>query len=532
MDEKGARKQLDRKNLMLNEPIHRLIPKMAIPTIVSFLINSIYSLADTYFVSSLGTNATAAVSINASLDQLIMMCGSMLAMGANSYIARLLGKGDDKQASRVLSTAFFSAFAIGAAFLIVGSIFMVPMVRLLGATPTCEAYSIDYATYVLLAAPFMACNFVMNQCLRSEGSATLSMVGMGFGGVLNCILDPIFIFNFNMGVAGASLATAISKIVSFVILIFPYVTKRSLLHLSIRNFKPSRDIVKEIVTVGSSSMFRSGLAVVAAILLNNIAGSISDSVLAGIGVCTKIMMFPFSIILGFGSGFQPVAGFNWGAKQYDRVKESYKFSSKVAFWGGAVMALFCCLFADQLIVLFAGEDLEMRQIGAFAIITQAIALPIHGWVAMVNMFCVGLGNAKGAFALATARQGSCFIPILFPLAWIFGEYGVGAVQAVADILTLALAIPIMGGMNKKSAPATKTIKSYASRTPMTVVSPVSGPSPSVSYGRASSAEEISKMLTKSMHKDDDFDIGYGVDPHKVVENDWAEYRMMKKLNSF
>ena len=449
MDAKGEKRQQDRKNLMLNEPIHRVIPKMAVPTIVAFLINSIYSLADTYFVSSLGTNATAAVSVNASLDQLIMMCGSMLAMGANSYIARLLGKNDDKKASQVLSTAFFSAFAIGGALLTFGSVFMVPMVRLLGATPTCEQYSIDYATYVLMAAPFMACNFVMNQCLRSEGSATLSMIGMGFGGILNCVLDPIFIFGFEMGVAGASLATAISKVVSFTILIFPYLTRRSLLHLSIRNFRPTRDIVTEVVSVGSSSMFRSGLAVVAGILLNTLAGDISDSVLAGIGVCTKIMMFPFGIILGFGNGFQPVAGFNWGAKRYDRVKEAYRFSSRVAFWGGALMAAFCILFADQLIVLFAGTDGDMRRIGAFAIITQAIALPIHAWVAIVNMYCVGLGNAKGAFALATARQGTCFIPILFPLAWIFGAYGVGSVQALADVISVALAIPILKGMNKK-----------------------------------------------------------------------------------
>ena len=449
MDAKGEKRQQDRKNLMLNEPIHRVIPKMAVPTIVAFLINSIYSLADTYFVSSLGTNATAAVSVNASLDQLIMMCGSMLAMGANSYIARLLGKNDDKKASQVLSTAFFSAFAIGAALLTFGSVFMVPMVRLLGATPTCEQYSIDYATYVLMAAPFMACNFVMNQCLRSEGSATLSMIGMGFGGILNCVLDPIFIFGFEMGVAGASLATAISKVVSFTILIFPYLTRRSLLHLSVKNFRPTRDIVTEVVSVGSSSMFRSGLAVVAGILLNTLAGDVSDSVLAGFGVCTKIMMFPFSIILGFGNGFQPVVGFNWGAKRYDRVKEAYRFSSRVAFWGGALMAAFCILFADQLIVLFAGTDGDMRRIGAFAIITQAIALPIHAWVAIVNMYCVGLGNAKGAFALATARQGTCFIPILFPLAWIFGAYGVGSVQALADVISVALAIPILKGMNKK-----------------------------------------------------------------------------------
>ena len=449
MDSKGIERQQRRRNMMMNDPIHRVIPKMAVPTIVAFLINSIYSLADTYFVSSLGTNATAAVSVNASLDQLIMMCGSMLAVGANSYIARLLGEGRDKKASQVLSTSFFGAFAIGALLLIFGSIFMTPMVRLLGATPTCEAYSIEYATYVLLAAPFMASNFVMNQCLRSEGSATLSMVGMGFGGILNCILDPIFIFGLNMGVAGASLATAISKVVSFAILIFPYLTRRSLLHLSVKNIRAHWDIISEIVSIGSSSMFRSGLAVVAGIMLNDLAGNFSDSVLAGVGVCTKIMMFPFGIILGFGNGFQPVAGFNWGAKRYDRVSDSYRFSSRVSLIGSAIMAALLIIFADPIIVLFAGEDPQMRQVGALCMRLQCYALPIHAWVAIVNMLCVALGNAKGAFLLATARQGSCFIPIIHLMTWIWKENGIAAVQAVADVLTLVMAIPLAVYMTKK-----------------------------------------------------------------------------------
>ena len=439
----------NRQRIMLNAPIHRLIPQMAVPTIVAFLITTIYSLADTYFVSSLGESATAAVSVNASLDQLIMMCGSMLAVGANSYIARLLGQGDQKKASQVLSTSFFAAAALGLLLLVFGSIFMTPMVRLLGATPTCEEHSIDYATYVLLAAPFMASNFVMNQCLRSEGSATLSMIGMGIGGILNCFLDPIFIFALDMGVAGASLATAISKLVSFAILIFPYITRRSMLRLSIRNFFPSRDIVSKVVSMGSSSMFRSGLAVVSGIMLNNLAGDISDAVMAGVGVTNKIMMFPFGIILGFGNGFQPVAGFNWGAKRYDRVEESYRFSAWVALIGATVMAVLFAVFADPIIGLFAGDSPEMRKIGILCTITQCVALPIHAWVAIVNMLCVGLGNAKGAFLLSTARQGSCFVPILYPLAWAFGAYGVASVQALADVLTLALAIPIIISMTKK-----------------------------------------------------------------------------------
>ena len=445
----NSRQGEQRKNMMLNQPISRVIPKMAVPTIVAFLITSIYSLADTYFVSSLGTNATAAVSVNASLDQLIMMAGSMLAMGANSYIARLLGEGNDKKASQVLSTSFFLAASLGALLMIFGSIFMTPMVRLLGATPTCEEYAIDYATYILMAAPFMATSFVMNQCLRSEGSATLSMVGMGFGGILNCILDPIFIFGLDMGVAGASLATAISKAVSFAILIFPYITRRSMLHLSVKNFRFSWDIISNVVSVGSSSLFRNGLAVVAGILLNDLAGNISDSVLAGVGVCTKIMMFPFGIILGFGNGFQPVAGFNWGAKRYDRVKESFRFSAMVSLVGGGIMALILGIFADPIIVLFAGTDPEMREIGKLCIWLQCVALPVHAWVAMVNMLCVGLGNAKGAMLLATARQGSCFLPILYPLALIFGAYGIASVQAAADVLSLVLAIPLAISMIKK-----------------------------------------------------------------------------------
>ena len=459
-----SRNTVSRQNLMVSDPIPKLISKMAVPTIIAFLINSIYSLADTFFVSGLGTNATAAVSVNASLDQLIMMCGSMLAVGANSYIARLLGEDNEKKASQVLSTAFYAAATIGTLLLIFGSIFILPMVRLLGATPTCENYAVDYASYVLLAAPFMASNFVMNQCLRSEGSATLSMIGMGFGGILNCILDPIFIlsagdplfgeavrmpFGLGMGVSGASLATAISKVVSFAILIFPYLTRKSLLRLSVRNFRFDRDIWTQTISVGSSSMFRSGLAVVSAILLNDLAGNISDSVLAGIGVCTKIMMFPFSIILGFGSGFQPVAGFNWGAKRYDRVRESYRFSAWVALIGGVLMAAFLIVFADPIIVAFAGDDPQMRELGSLCILLQSIALPIHGWVAVVNMLCAGLGNAKGAFLLATARQGSCMLPILYPLAWLFGAYGIVSVQALADVLSLALAIPIIIGMLKK-----------------------------------------------------------------------------------
>ena len=451
-------KQLQREEMMLRGSLPKVISKMALPSIISFLITSIYNIADTYFVSDLGESAQAAISVNASLDQIIMMAGSMLAIGAASYISRLLGAKEKGKADKVLSTAFFMAIIFGAVVTVLGVSFMRPMVRLLGATDTCEQYAVDYATYVVLVAPFMAASFVMNQCLRAEGSAMLSMIGMGFGGVLNCFLDPIFIFGLHMGVVGASLATAISKLVSFSILVFPYLTRRSVLCLSVRKFRPSRDILTEVFTVGSSSMFRSGLAVISAIVLNNIAGGISDAVLAGVGVSTKVMMFPFGVILGFGTGFQPVAGFNWGAKQYGRVEESYRFASLTAIAGGLVMGLSLALFAPALVGLFAKADqsAEMITVGTLCIRLQCLALPIQGWVAVVNMLCAGLGDAKGALLLSTSRQGTCFLPIVYPMSRLWGANGVSAVQAAADLLSLLLAVPLIRRVKRRIQTAADT----------------------------------------------------------------------------
>jgi Na+-driven multidrug efflux pump len=268
---------------------------------------------------------------------------------------------------------------------------------------------------------------------------------MGIGGIINCILDPFFIlpFGLNLGVKGASIATAISKLISFAILLYPYIRKHSLARLGIRYFKPAKDILYQIFSVGSSSFFRSGLAVLAAILLNRVAGQISDSVLAGIGVTSRIMMFPFGIILGFGQGFQPVAGFSFGAKRFDRVKQSYRFASRVALIGGALMGLVIGIFSEQIIALFAKTDQEMLEIATLCIRLQCAALPIHAWVAVINMLCGGIGYALFAFLLATARQGVCLLPILHLFANLFGAVGVASVQAAADVLTLLLAVPIL-----------------------------------------------------------------------------------------
>ena len=458
-EEAKEEKRLARQDMMMNSKVGPLVMKMAIPTIISFLITSIYNLADTYFVSSLGTNATSAVGVNASLDQIIMMAGSMLAVGAASYMSRLLGAGNKDKASEVLSTSWFTALIFGTVVLIFGKMFIGPLVSFLGATPACKQYSIDYANYLLYAAPFMATSFVMNQSLRSEGNPILSTIGMGVGGILNCVLDPFFILKevnvFGMAlpglgleVEGASLATAISKVVSFLILLFPYIVKTTNVSLAIKKINFIWKDVKEVVSVGSSSLFRTGLSIVAAIILNHIAGGISDSLLAAVGVTNKVIMFPFGFLIGFGIGFQPVAGFAWGAKNYTRLESVYAFAWKTAVIGATVMAALMCLLSKPIIGIFTTNDTELVKWGSLLLITQGIALPIHAWVMVVNMLCAALGDAKGAVILSLARQGICFIPIVFPLAFFFNEIGVCSTQGIADLISVFLAIPIYKGVRK------------------------------------------------------------------------------------
>jgi len=460
--QKKLTSQQARREYMGNGPIHKVIPKMAVPTILAMLVSSIYGMADTFFVSSLGVTATGAVGINSSLDNLIMMAGSFLAVGSNSYIARLLGAHKDKKASQTLSTAFFSALIIGAAFMILGQIFMVPLVNLLGATPDNLHYTIDYAAYVLWAAPLMAASFVMNQCLRSEGNSIYSMFGMMFGGLLNIGLDPIFIFTLHMEVKGASLATAISKLVSFLILLMPYLRRHTVLHLSIRNVHFSRDIITEVSKMGAPSLFRTALSTFAAILTNNIAGGISDATLAAISVTNRIMMMPTAALLGFGQGFQPVAGYNWGAGKYRRVLKAFRFSEIAGVSAISIISLFGGIFAPQIITIFSSGNDEMLALGTLCLRLQFIAMPIHAWAIVVNMCYAGIGWAGGATLLAISRQGICFIPLVLILPYLFGATGLAASQAAADILSLFIALPLAVRVTRELKSKVKTEEAVVS----------------------------------------------------------------------
>lgn len=435
--------KLQKSQMMLEENIRTLIPKMAVPTIFAQLITTVYNLVDTYFVSTLGTNATAAVGVNSSLERMITIIGSLIGAGACSYISRLLGAKKEEQADRVLSTSFFSGLGLGVIFMIIGRILIGDIVYWLGATEECATYSMQYANYVLYAAPFMIGSFILNMCLRSEGSATLALIGIGFGGVLNCFLDPLFIYVFDLGVAGASMATAISKFISFCILVYPYIIKKSAVKIGIRKFKFVMQDVKEVILIGSSSFFRSALTVVASVAINRVAGGYSTATLAALSVANRVMEFPFAIILGFGQGYQPVVGFNWGAKAWKRVRESYVFSSLVAIFGAVIIGAVIFIFAKPIVHVFNSQaDEEVLRIGLLCIRLQCIALPVHSLGSVVGMFYAGIGRAKGMLLVNTARQGYIFLPVLFIAPKILGLNGVASAQALADLISLIVVGPL------------------------------------------------------------------------------------------
>ena len=429
--------------MLLEEKIGSLVLKMAIPTIIAQLITTIYNLVDTYFVSTIGTSATAAVGVNSSLERTITVVGSLIGGGACSYIARLLGAGRKKDADRVLTTSVLTGFGIGILFAGVCTALLEPLVRLLGANDDCIVYAKDYAQYVLIAAPFMITSFALNMCLKSEGSATYAMIGIGFGGVLNCFLDPLFIRTLGLGVKGASMATAISKVISCAILLWPYLRKRTATSIAPRCFRFVAGDVKEVVSIGSTAFFRSALAVVSSVLINRVAGGYSTSALAAISVANRVMEFPFAIILGFGMGYQPVAGYNWGAGRYDRVHESLTFGTKLSVTGSLVMGALIFSLAGPIVRVFNTQaDAAVLTLGILCIRLQCVALPIHAWTSVINMFYAGIGKAKYALLISTARQGYCFIPALFLLVWLVGADGIAATQALADVFCLFVTIPL------------------------------------------------------------------------------------------
>ena len=429
---------------MTETPIPRLIGKLAVPTIVSMMITSIYNLADTFFVSKLGTSATGAVGVVFSLMAIIQAVGFMLGMGSGGYISRLLGQKQNEKANEVASSAFFIAAMLGIAITLFGTLFLDTLMRALGATETILPYAEEYAQVILLGAPFMCTSFVMNNDLRAEGRAVLAMLGIGFGGLLNMVLDPVFIFTFDMGIQGAAIATVLSQVVSFAILISHYIRGRSAVRIRLRWVSRQRAVYWEILRTGAPSFFRQGLASVASVMLNRAAGLYGDAAIAAMSVVSRVFMFILSALLGFGQGFQPVAGYNYGARRYDRLRQAYFFCLKVGVVGLFIMAAIGFLFAPDIMAIFRRDDPLVIAIGSRAFRLQCALLPFQALVVISNMLFQSTGQAKEATLLAVSRQGLFFLPLILLLPALFDSIlGVQLAQPIADLLTALLTLPLV-----------------------------------------------------------------------------------------
>lgn len=443
---------------MTETPVNKLIPGLAVPTIISMLVTSIYNMADTFFVSQIGTSASGAVGIMFSAMAMIQAIGFTLGMGSGNNISRALGNREEDRAGVFAAVAFYTAAIIGMVILVFGTLFSRQMVYLLGATPTIAPYAQQYARYILIAAPFMMTSFVMNNILRAQGNAVFAMIGITTGGILNMILDPLFIFGFGMGISGAAVATMLSQMVSFGILFYQCNHQEGCIRIQGSNFRPALTLYGDILHAGLPSFCRQGLASVAAVVLNFAAGPYGDAAIAAMSIVTRFMMFINSSLIGFGQGFQPVCGFNFGAKRYDRVLEAFWFCVKVAVVMLTVFGVVAFLCSRPIITAFRREDLQVIEIGTLALRLQLLTMPFQAWVIMVNMLTQSIGYGFRASIVAMGRQGLFLIPALLTFPRALGLLGLQMAQPVADMLTFVLATVIVVGILKELEQMKKMMK--------------------------------------------------------------------------
>ena len=431
----------DNFTVLTTRPVRRLILTLAVPTIISMLVTSFYNMADTYFVGKINTQSTASVGIVFSVMSIIQAIGFFFGHGSGNFISRKLGAREADAAGRMAATGFFFAFGAGVLLAVVGLAFLTPLSVALGSTPTILPYTERYLGIILLGAPFMTASLVLNNQIRFQGNALYGMVGIVSGAVINVGLDPLFIFTFGMGVAGAALATVLSQLCSFVLLLL-MCRRGGNIPIRASNFTPSWAFVREIISGGTPSLMRQGLASLSTILLNVAAGVYGDAAIAGMSIVSRIGMFTNSFLIGFGQGFQPVCGFNYGAKLYGRVRQGFWFCVQVGFCFLLACTVLGMGYAEEIVSLFRRGDPEVIAVGADALRWQFIAYPLGAWVIISNMMLQTIRKSVRATILSSARQGLFFIPLIFILPRLLGLQGVEMCQAVADCLTFCLAVPL------------------------------------------------------------------------------------------
>ncbi len=450
--------QSKKMELLGSTSIPKALLAMGIPTMIGMLVNAFYNLVDAYFVGGLGESQMGAISVVYPLGQVVVGLGLLFGNGAASYISRLLGRGDKENADKVASTALYSSVSVGAVIIIISMVFLHPILKLLGATDSILPFAATYAGIYIVSCIFNVFNVTMNNIVTSEGSAKTTMCALLMGAVLNIALDPLFIYVFDLGVAGAAIATAISQVVSTCVYLTYILRKKSVFHFKIKDCTYTKEIMSEIFKIGIPTLVFQILTSVSISLINNAAGDYGDSAIAGMGVVTRLISMGSLSVFGFIKGFQPIAGYSYGAKKFDRLREAIKTSIVWSTVFCVIFGLVLALFPAAIVSQFTKGDAEMIRIGAASLRANGISIMLFGFYTVYSSLFLALGKGREGFILGACRQGICFIPVILLLPMLWGLNGILYAQPIADVLsaviTVFMAIPLhkkLNDMQKQTA---------------------------------------------------------------------------------
>lgn len=441
----------NKMELLGNAPISKALLAMGIPTMLGMMVNAIYNLVDAYFVGGLGTSQMGAISVVYPLGQIVVGLGLLFGNGSASYLSRLLGNRDQEQADRVASTALYSSVAVGAVLITFSMIFLRPILRLLGATDSIMPYAMTYAGIYVVSCIFNVFNVTMNNIVTSEGAAKTTMFALMAGAVLNIGLDPVFIYTLDMGVAGAAIATAISQIVSTLIYLTFIFRKKSIYSFKMKNCTFTKEIMSEIFKIGVPTLVFQILTSLSISLVNTQARPYGDSVIAGMGAVTRIVSMGSLIVFGFIKGFQPIAGYSYGAKKFDRLHKAIRTSILWSTVFCVIYGLLLTIFSSRIIAQFTDGDLEMIRVGTQSLRINGLSFLLFGFYTVYSSLFLALGKGLEGFVLGACRQGICFVPVILILPVFWGINGILYVQPIADVLSAIITIFMALHLHKELA---------------------------------------------------------------------------------
>lgn len=430
----------NKMELLGSTPIPKALMALGFPTMAGMLINAVYNLADTYFVGGLGTDQMGAVTVAFPLGQMIVGLGLLFGNGAAAYLSRLLGRGDKETANKAASTALYSSVMIGAVIIIGSLFFLKPILKQIGAIESVMPYAITYSSIYITFSIFNVFNVTMNNIVSSEGAAKTAMCALMSGAVLNVVLDPLFIYVLNLGVSGAAIATAISQILSAFVYLCYILRKKSVFNFHIKECSFSKAIMSEILKIGIPTLLFQILTSLSISMINNAAKEFGSSALAAMGPVTKIMSMGTLVVFGFLKGFQPIAGFSYGAKKFDRLHEVIKISILWSTIFCIIFGFIAAVFSSQIMYQFTKGDMEMIRIGSAALRANGLSFLLFGFYTVYSFLFLVMGKAKEGCFLGALRQGICFIPVILLLPMVMGLNGILYAQPIADVISAVITV--------------------------------------------------------------------------------------------